>query len=202
MYTRRLHNLLTALSLLLLVAVAALWVRSYFVGDTWTLPYDRVVDVTTSPYGETDTWRAQYVLNSGRGRAQWVRTECTDDAVAPAGHSTLPVPQTILDLRSNTPGDWWTGALGFDYFVREKHYVHGPRGNHSTYFGFRTLTVPYWFLASVSGALAAAGVFRYLRQRRRRVRIARGLCRTCGYDIRATLDRCPECGTTPARMAG
>jgi hypothetical protein len=55
------------------------------------------------------------------------------------------------------------------------------------------IVVPYWLIAlSFATPLLMAG-WRRLKSRRDR---DAGLCPTCGYDLRATPDRCPECGAT------
>ena len=49
--------------------------------------------------------------------------------------------------------------------------------------------VPHWLVALVCAVAPAIHLYRKKR------RAPPGSCRTCGYDLRASPERCPECGT-------
>ncbi|HZN64831.1 MAG TPA: hypothetical protein VFB66_05985 [Tepidisphaeraceae bacterium] len=49
-------------------------------------------------------------------------------------------------------------------------------------------------VASASGFVAVIPV---MRRRGRAARLKAGQCPACGYDLRATPERCPECGAAP-----
>jgi len=55
-----------------------------------------------------------------------------------------------------------------------------------------SIYVPLWVVIVASGAMALAF------WRRSRLQRAPGRCSRCGYDLRATPERCPECGTAQA----
>jgi hypothetical protein len=55
---------------------------------------------------------------------------------------------------------------------------------------------PHWCLALLTGVTPLIWIRRYME---RRMRPAQQFCRRCGYDLRATPERCPECGTVVAR---
>jgi hypothetical protein len=59
--------------------------------------------------------------------------------------------------------------------------------------GGRFVNVPYWFLILLT---ALWPLFVARAELRRWRRFGEGLCPVCCYDLRASADRCPECGTS------
>jgi hypothetical protein len=83
---------------------------------------------------------------------------------------------------------WQCGGLEYG----QGEFIYGPYRYATTQVG-----VPLWFVALLAAPLPVwhAGVL--TRRRLARRRAARNHCVRCGYDLRATPGRCPECGAMP-----
>lgn len=83
-------------------------------------------------------------------------------------------------------GRWWED-LGF----HARYIRWGPQWRLYLYF-------PHWSLALLTALLPATMI---LVDVRRKSRSSEGVCGNCGYDLRASPDRCPECGTSASGVA-
>jgi hypothetical protein len=171
---RYLLNLLTALSLLLCVAVAALWVRSYSVSDG--IRWGRMDSPTTIVWW--DVYSAGGTAGVGRSTFMFPRELPADEieewsrqGVRVLSFRTTPSTTVLANLIVGWIEDGFTDR----------------RRVEST-----TLQVPYWMLM---GAACAMPARRWFTSRRRSRRLAKGRCPACGYDATGNVSGvCPECG--------
>jgi len=178
---RCLFNGLAAVTLLLCLVTAYLWMRSRYVRDTWIVGYVGLNRVDAQNMTES----RGFSLVSEFGEISITTFHLRHSFVSqqrPSGyrylHSTgIPTSRGL--------------CFGFDRLPQN------PVTAGDIYRGVQIMR-PDWF-AMLPGIGVAAGLI--LRQRRlRKIRMI-GHCRVCGYDLRATPERCPECGTVVAKSA-
>ena len=172
--TRRLLNLLTALSLILCVATVVLWAQSYASSAGWYLSRD-------GGYSEFAWVSGEFYVSHGASvgnrceRQQWGRS--------PGLHgfsdaSSSYRPSLLREAR---------------YVTAANRLAWSPiRDDKGIIASYRTLRLPCWAPAIAFAFLPAVTLARRIRSRRRD---KIGLCEGCGYDLTANASGvCPECG--------
>jgi hypothetical protein len=169
----------TLLSFVLFIAAAFMWARSYFVseGISWG----------KNGYADNGTLIRRVVyVDSGHGRIHLTRAHFSSlflDGVSPKEegiHYLRPSP--IVPAQSP---DWSFAGFTYSSFGGDVDLQLGA------------FSVPYWFLLLTFGLFPALWLIRYILRKRP----PSTTCPTCGYDMRATPHRCPECGAVPSSTA-
>jgi hypothetical protein len=131
-----------------------------------------------TPYLRLGERRAQAHLRSGAAHLYL--------SIGPISEPDL-LPDTWSKHTSADPRRTFDGIRGFAPSLRLQ------RPSIDTFTRFHYVQVPIWIPAVLTGCAPLAASSGWLLSRRRR---RAGLCLHCGYDLRATPERCPECGTT------
>jgi hypothetical protein len=146
----------------------------------WVRSY-MVSDVVTLEESNTGQWFLGLVLRSEGGRLT-IEGEPWPDRYF---HLRFLLFRSDLFLRGSA-------SLPPYGFHQEEYLSNGA----SRY--WYILTLPHWLYVVAFGAVTSLHLTQAMR---RRCQQRAGLCRVCGYDLRATPDRCPECGEIVAQVA-
>ena len=193
---RRLFGIAARSSLLFLMATVVLWLLSYFALAmvSFQLPArpSSSIGVSTAPH---HTIAREYHVAAARGRLRIV-------VWSPLIRSRSPVSVRVMRLKPNDdllPFRPWGFAASLwsdasSWFLDERGaFIY--LGNSITNYDRNWLAaVPLWFVARMFAIVPSIRLI----ARRKLFPVNAGCCPNCGYDLRATPDRCPECRTIPA----
>jgi hypothetical protein len=174
---RRLRTILTIISLILFLIVVGDRVSHFWRGNQVIVEILRDEGAKTGYVGlELTTAGGEVVISSIMRRRE------TDSfALQPDMHCfahSYPRGSPPVDLDGHAT---W---LGFHCGFATVAFYDGPTT-------FDHVMAPSWFLAALFTILPARWAWR---RHRDRDRLRKGHCSNCGYDLRASKERCPECG--------
>jgi hypothetical protein len=181
--TRILLGLAATLSLGLCAAAVVLWVWSYRA---------RAI-VRTEHSGSPSGTLTIVDVSWQRGILQLGRMTLWDRPASPSPRSRWrfryesgpPDPSRLLE----------GGRLGFNHFTQTWVYIPATGARRRT----DVVELPLAAVVLGSAVMPAILGISVIRRRRRLDRSGGARpCLACGYDLRATPDRCPECGAVPA----
>ena len=206
---RLISNVALCFSLLLFLGTLFLWIRSRSRRDGIWYNTDTARYSVHSFHGRIWFWR----LTGGRVATDYVWAtpaklhpgvvwDSTPDSYyerigkRPKGQSAsvtaeeyiLAAPTVSYPLDPKG-ADWQ--AMGFRYFRTNTWSPIAQMAAGYPPTKSAALFIPHWALAVLFGLLSTVGLIPMLRRWHRR---RHGLCPSCGYDLRGTPDRCPECG--------
>jgi hypothetical protein len=188
-------NLVTVMSLGVCVAAVGAWVRSYWRSDYVVFHTEHQIVALELADQRVDL---QLIERPFFGYPRWTRSE-------PA-----------------RPGVSWGEFVRFRHDVREQPWVayHWVRwlGFSAAWVWWRSppppgeptgqglsvgnAGVPHYFVVVLAGLMPVVRGRWAVRRRRARRRERLGQCAACGYDLRATPGRCPECGAVAGPSKG
>jgi len=165
----RLFNIAAILSLAMCLVFSLLWIRSHYASDSFVF---RRATPTSSAYR-----LRHFFLISSHG---WIETSFS------SGEAT----NASLNFYGDDISSWITES--------QSKWTVGPAGGlHVERFRFESfptgfiMNFPFWLLVGATTILPLVWTVNYRRSQHHR---RHGFCPTCGYDLRATPERCPECG--------